>query len=58
MVFSGTRTTAMTGGTGQTLVFDGIPVRAPGRHLLLASAFAGDATEAALGFNVEGICSA
>ena len=58
LVFSGTRNVSMTGGAGQTLVFDGIPVRASGRHLLLASAYAGDATEAMLGFNVEGICSA
>ena len=58
LLFSGTRNVSMTGGAGQTLVFDGIPVRASGRHLLLASAYAGDATEAMLGVNVEGICSA
>ena len=45
-------------GAEQALVFDGIPVRAAGRHLLLASAFAGDATESMLGLNVEGVCNA
>ncbi len=58
LVFSGTRTILMTAGAEQTLVFDGIPVRAAGRHLLLASAFAGDAIESTLGLNVEGICNA
>ena len=58
LVFSGTRTVPMTAGSGQTLVFDGIPVRAPGRHLLLASALAGDVTESEVGLNVEGLCNA
>ncbi len=58
LVFSGTRAVAMNAGTEQTLVFDGIPVRAAGRHLLLASAFAGEATESELGLNVEGVCNA
>ena len=58
LVFSGTRTVPMTAGAEQTLVFDGIPVRAAGRHLLLASALAGDASEAVLGMNVEGACNA
>ncbi len=58
LVFSGTRTVPMTAGAEQTLVFDSIPVRATGRHLLLASALAGDATESELGLNVEGVCNA
>jgi hypothetical protein len=58
LVFSGTRTVQMTAGADQTLVFDGIPVRGAGRHLLLASALAGDATESELGLNVEGTCNA
>ena len=57
LVFSGTRTVTMTGGAGQTLVFDGIPVRGAGRHLLLASALAGDAIESELGLNAEGNCA-
>lgn len=57
LVFSGTRTVAMTGGAGETLVFAGIPVRAAGRHLLLASALAGDAIESELGLNSEGNCA-
>src|SRR5512141_2136656 len=43
LVYSGTHTIAVRGGSEQTLVFDGIPVRAPGRHILFASALAGDA---------------
>ena len=58
LVFSGTRTVAMNAGTEQTLVFDGIPVRSSGRHLLLASALAGDATESTVGLNVDGNCGA
>ena len=58
LVFSGTRTIPMAPGAEQTLVFDGIPVRAAGRHLVLASALAGDATESVLGLNVEGKCNA
>jgi hypothetical protein len=58
LVFSGTRTVPMTGGTEQTLVFEGISVRAPGRHVLLASALAGDVTESELGLNAEGPCNA
>jgi hypothetical protein len=58
LVFSGTHTVPMTAGAEQTLVFEGIPVRAAGRHLLLASALAGDATESELGLNVEGTCNA
>ena len=57
LVFTGTRMIAMAQGAGQTLVFDGIPARAPGRHLLLASAHAGDTTESMLGLNVEGKCN-
>ena len=58
LVFSGTRTIFVTAGAEQTLVFGGIPVRGAGRHLLLASALAGDTTESELGLNVEGSCSA
>lgn len=58
LVFSGTRNVPMTAGAEQSLVFDGIPVRGTGRHLLLASALAGDVTEAELGLNVEGFCNA
>jgi hypothetical protein len=58
LVFSGTRAVAMTGGGEETLVFDEIPVRKPGRHVLLASALAGDSTESQLGLNVEGKCGA
>ena len=58
LVFSGTRTVPMSAGAEQTLAFDGIPVRTPGRHLLRASAMAGDASESELGLNVEGACSA
>ena len=56
LVFSGTRTVPITAGAEKTLVFDGIPVRAAGRHVLLASALAGDTTESVLGLNVEGTC--
>lgn len=58
LVFSGTRMIDLEPGAGHTLVFDGIPVHSQGRHLLLASALAGDATESVLGFNVEGRCNA
>jgi len=58
LVFSGTRTVPMVAGAEQTLVFDGIPVRAAGRHLLLASALAGDAAESELGLDAEGTCTA
>jgi hypothetical protein len=58
LVFSGTHTVSMTAGAEQTLVFDQIPVRAAGRHVLLASALAGDSTESQLGLNVEGKCGA
>ena len=58
LVFSGTRTVPMVAGAEQTLVFDGIPVRAAGRHLLLASALAGDAAESELGLDAEGTCAA
>ena len=58
LVFSGTRALAMMGGNEETLVFDEIPVRKPGRHVLLASALAGDSTESQVGLNVEGKCGA
>ena len=58
LVFSGTRIVPMTTGSEQTLVFEGILVRAQGRHLLRASALAGDVTESELGLNVEGTCNA
>ncbi|MEO8133663.1 MAG: hypothetical protein ABI831_06790 [Betaproteobacteria bacterium] len=58
LVYSGTRNVSMTGGKEQTLVFDAVPVRGTGRHTLLASALAGDATESELGLNVEGACAA
>lgn len=58
MIFSGTRTVLVTPGDEQALVFDNVPVRSAGRHLLSASALAGDATESVLGLNVEGSCSA
>ncbi len=58
LVFSGTRNINLTGGMEQTLVFDGVPVRGQGRHTLLASALAGDATESQMGLNVEGTCAA
>ena len=58
LIYTGTHTVTMTGGAGQTLIFDDIPVRAPGRHVLLASALAGDSTESHLGFDVEGRCAA
>ena len=58
VVFSGTRTVPLASGAGQALTFDSIPVRAPGRHLLLASVLAGDVTESELGLNVEGNCNA
>lgn len=57
LVFSGTHTVPLAAGSEQTLVFDGIPVRAAGRHLLLASAVAGEATESAVGVDVEGSCT-
>jgi hypothetical protein len=56
LVYSGTRTLALSGGSAQTLVFDEIPARANGRHVLLASALASDVTESQLGLNVEGKC--
>jgi hypothetical protein len=58
LVFSGTHTVSVMGGTEQTLVFDQIPVRAAGRHVLLASALAGDSTESQLGLKAEGKCGA
>jgi len=58
LVYSGTHTIAVTGGAEQTLVFDDIPVHTTGRHVLLASALAGDSTESQLGFDVEGKCDA
>jgi len=57
LVYSGMHTIAVSGGAEQTLVFDDIPVRGMGRHVLLASAVAGDATESEIGLNVEGHCS-
>ena len=57
LTFSGTRSLFLTGGGEKTLVFDVIPVRSAGRHLAIASAFAGDTTEAMLGVNVEGACT-
>jgi hypothetical protein len=57
LVYSGMHTIAVSGGAEQTLVFDDIPVRAMGRHVLLASAVAGDAAESQIGLNVEGHCS-
>ena len=58
LVFSGTHTVPMTAGDERTLVFEGIPVHGSGRHLLLASALAGDATESEVTLNVEGACNA
>ena len=58
LVYSGTRTLALSSGGKQTLVFDEIPVRGAGRHVLLASALASDSTESQLGLNVEGKCAA
>jgi hypothetical protein len=57
LVYSGTHTIAVSGGAEQTLVFNDIPVHAMGRHVLLASAVAGDAAESQIGLNVEGHCS-
>jgi len=57
MVYSGTHTIAVSGGTERTLVFDDIPVRGPGRHVLLASALAGDSSESQVGLNVDGECN-
>jgi hypothetical protein len=56
LVYSGTHTIAVQGGAEQTLIFDGIPVRTAGRHILMASALAGDASESQVGLNVEGHC--
>jgi hypothetical protein len=56
LVYSGTHTLSLSGGAAQILVFDQIPVRAARRHVLLASALAGDSTESQLGLNVEGKC--
>ena len=56
LTFSGTRSVPLTGGGEKTLVFESIPVRSGVRHLAIASAFAGDTTEAVLGANVEGTC--
>ena len=56
LVYSGTRTLTLSVGAEQTLIFDEIPVRVIGRHVLLASALAGDSTESQLGLNVEGKC--
>ena len=58
LVYSGTRTLALSEGAEQALMFDAIPVRGSGRHVLLASALAGDSTESQLGLNVEGKCDA
>ena len=58
LVYSGTRTLALSGGGEQTLFFDEIPVRGAGRHVLLATALASDSTESQLGLNVEGKCDA
>lgn len=57
LTFSGTRSVALTGGGGKTLVFDAIPVRSSSRHVVVASASAGDTTEAVLSANVEGVCA-
>jgi hypothetical protein len=56
LVYSGTHTLSLSGGAKQTLVFDQIPVHNSGRHVLLASALAGDSTESQLALNVEGKC--
>lgn len=58
MIYAGTRQVPLSAGAGQTLVFDDVPVRGAGRHTLLASAMAGDATETELGLDVEGACAA
>ena len=57
LVYSGTHTIAVSGGAEQTLIFNDIPVRAMGRHVLAASAMAGDAAESQIGLNVDGHCS-
>lgn len=57
LTFTGTRTVALAAGNERTLIFEGIPVRTNGRHVLVASAFAGDTTEAVLAANVEGECA-
>jgi len=58
LVFSGTRTIAVRPGERDTIVFDSIPVRATGRHVLSASALAGDSAESQVGFDVSGTCVA
>ena len=57
LTYSGTRMTTLGPGGEQTLVFEGIPVKTAGRHLVVASVAAGDTTEAILAANVEGICA-
>ncbi len=58
LIYSGTHGVTLIGGAEETVVFDGIPVRTTGRHVLMASALAGDATESELGLNAEGACGA
>jgi len=58
LVFSGTRTVVFAPGEKDTVVFESIPVRASGRHVLSASALAGDSAEMQAGLDVSGMCVA
>jgi hypothetical protein len=58
LVFSGTRTIALHPGEKDSVTFDAIPIRGSGRHVLSASALAGDMSEMQVGFDVGGTCVA
>ena len=57
VTFSGARNIVFANGGEQTLVFDAIPVRSHVRHVLTASAIAGDSIEAVLKADVDGECA-
>ena len=58
LIYSGTYGVILTGGAEQALEFEGIPVRTTGRHLMVASALAGDVAETQLGLRAERACTA
>ena len=56
LVYSASQSLALSSGAKGMLVFDEIPVHHRGRHVLMASAVAGDSAETQAGFDVEGRC--
>ena len=58
LVFTGTRTVTLHPGAKDTVTFDSIPIRTNGRHVLSASALAGDSSEMQAAFDIGGTCVA